>query len=137
MPKAYTQAQLTSVYQEIALERKHVCNNCNATWPLSHSHLVKKSRDGELAINKLNIVFHCLDTADKKGCHSTFESLEAATMKDFEDNFGIIYKLDREYFWLRVIKMFDHYSKANTSIAARIRNLYLSLEEKENAVPSA
>jgi hypothetical protein len=128
MPAAYTNYELTKTYEEIALERVHQCNNCECRYPLSHSHLVPKSRDARLATVKENIVYHCLSGPNGPGCHDQFSSMDVVFMKDFEHNFRIIYKLDPQYFWIRVTKLFEYWSKHNQVIAMRVRNMYLDME---------
>lgn len=139
MPHAYSEYELKKVYREIDSERIHECKNCGCRWPLSHSHLIKKSWSGKLAVVKDNIVYHCMTTADKAGCHDIYESLNVATMKDFEDNFRIIYSLDNGYFWLRVTKLMDHWrSRAiigtvkDVEIFERVQNLFNEYDKIEN-----
>ena len=47
---------LNKVYDEIALEREHKCTGCGRyDVPLSHSHLIPRSRRKDLITNKRNI----------------------------------------------------------------------------------
>lgn len=131
MPQAYSQKDYARVREEIALERPHVCNNCGTKERLSHSHLVPASRSAKLYTDKANIVYHCLDSSDGKGCHSKFESMEVARMKDFESNFKIIHSLDRQYFWLRIFKLQAYY-KGEVDTLVRINNLVRHTEAKES-----
>lgn len=132
MPNAYTARDLQKAKDEMALERPHVCNNCGTTYRLSHSHLVKASRDSALYVQKENMVYHCLDTPDKSGCHTKFESSEVATMNDFESNFKLIHKLDREYFWIRVHKLDEIWKVRNMEVWKRVRALLIEIDKQEH-----
>lgn len=129
---AYSTKDLQKVKEQIALERPHVCNNCGAKFPLSHSHLVKASRNNNLYTVKENIVYHCLSTPEKRGCHELFESSDVATMKDFEANFKIIHKLDREYFWLRLQKLDEIWKTRDITVWRRVRALLIEIDKLEH-----
>ena len=59
--------ELTKVYKEIANERGHYCTGCGRSdVPLSHSHIIPRSRRPDLVTDKNNITYHCLDTNEGK-----------------------------------------------------------------------
>jgi hypothetical protein len=92
------------VYEEIAREREHKCTGCGTHRHLSHSHLIPRSRRKDLITTKRNIVYHCLTTADKVGCHQIWESgslEERSRMLDFYDNMAEVALMDLEYYYLR------------------------------------
>lgn len=132
MPKSYTPRDLQKVKEQIALERPHTCNCCGTKYPLSHSHLVKASRDSKLYVIKENIVYHCMDTPDRVGCHTKFECADVATMKDFEDNFKIIHTLDREYFWIRIHKLDEIWKIRDMKVWRRVRALLIDIDTLEH-----
>lgn len=129
---AHSVRELQRVKEEIALERPHVCNNCRTSQRLSHSHLVKASRDSSLYTTKENIVYHCLDSINGKGCHTKFESSDVATMSDFEANFRIIHKLDRQYFWIRMHKLEDVWLRQDIKVWRRVRALLIEIDRLEH-----
>lgn len=121
---SYTREQLQAVYNEIARERPQECNNCRTKSRLSHSHLISRSYSSRFALVKKNIVYHCLDTIEGPGCHSKFEGVMAAQMNDFEENFAIIYELDRTYFYLRMHKLIDAWKEVDQKTFERVMRLY-------------
>ena len=69
------QRRLKKVYDEIALERAHTCTGCGRSdVPLSHSHLIPRSRRSDLITNKQNITYHCLSQGGRTGCHDLWET---------------------------------------------------------------
>ena len=55
--------RLNKVYTEIAYERGHYCEGCGRTEtavPLSHSHIIPRSRRKDLICVKENIQYLCL-----------------------------------------------------------------------------
>jgi hypothetical protein len=128
MPHAYSQKELTDTYAEIALERAHNCDECGTSNRLSHSHLVSKSRDGKLATTKTNIVYHCLSFGDIVGCHTKYESMDVARMKNFEKYFRIIHELDRQYFWMRIHKLEEHFISRDLTVWKRVRALMAEID---------
>lgn len=105
---------LTKVYEELALERPHVCSNCGVSFRLSHSHLVPRSINQNLIAEKNNIQFHCLSLGEKIGCHEKWSSMNAVFMKDFMSNMAYIYTADETYFWKRMFKLQEHWEKKNS-----------------------
>ena len=73
--------ELKKVYNELANERGHYCTGCGMNGnsvPLSHSHLIPRSRRADLTTDKRNITYHCLDGVDangnsRTGCHTMWE----------------------------------------------------------------
>ena len=68
--------KLIKIYKEIALERSFSCTGCGMSGhsvPLSHSHIIPRSRRADLTLDKRNITYHCL-SIDRKGCHDKWES---------------------------------------------------------------
>lgn len=128
----YTKQELNRAYEEIALTRKRVCTGCGTSERLSHSHLIPRSRRGDLAANPLNITLHCLDSASGPGCHSKFEGMDVVKLKDFETNFRMIYELDRQYFWLKMHKLSDHYLVKDMIIWKLIRKFMAEMDNLEH-----
>lgn len=134
---AYTKYQLTKVYEEIALERPHVCDECRTSERLSHSHLIHKSYYGQykgvaLAVVKENIVYHCLDFGEKKGCHSIWDSMDAPKMKTFEKNFRIIHELDRTFFWKKMHALLDYWMIKDLKVFRRVKTLFAEIDKLEH-----
>ena len=91
--------ELKKVYKEIAEEREHKCTGCNRyDVPLSHSHLIPRSRRKDLTTNKKNITYHCLTFGSRMGCHDIWESKDRTMLLDYFNNMSIIEELDREYY---------------------------------------
>lgn len=91
--------KLNKVYDEIALEREHKCTGCGRyDVPLSHSHLIPRSRRKDLITNKKNITYHCLSMGKRKGCHSIWETSDRVTLLDYFDNLETIKELDIDYY---------------------------------------
>lgn len=134
MPTAYTKYQLQKTYNEIAMSRPHVCTGCNGKERLSHSHLIPRSRRPDLATNELNIQYHCLGAPEVKGCHEKHESMEVATLNDFESNFRAIYNLDQEYFWLRILKLEEYWKANHFSVYHRVKTLINEFDKLEKKI---
>lgn len=95
---------LTKVYEELALERAHVCTGCGATYQLSHSHIIPRSQDKSLEAIKDNITFHCFS------CHAIWEHRPMRVfMKDFHANMVYAYKANQTFYWLRIFKMHQYW----------------------------
>lgn len=93
--------ELKKVYKEIAEERGHYCTGCGRSdLPLSHSHIIPRSRRSDLITDKRNITYHCLDTANRKGCHTIWESKDKDTLLDYQNNMEYILEVDTEYYFL-------------------------------------
>ena len=93
--------QLVKVYKEIALERSFHCSGCGKSGyivPLSHSHLIPRSRRLDLVTDKNNIQYHCLSYGETKGCHDIWESRDRKTLNDYFYNLAYIMKKDKEYY---------------------------------------
>lgn len=129
----YTKQELHRAYEEIALTRKRVCTGCGTSERLSHSHLIQKSWSGKYAAMPENITFHCLDSSDKKGCHSRWESPECVLLKDFESNFKVIFKLDRAYFWLRLEKLDTLWQRRDRKVWLKVRAFYKEMDELQHS----
>jgi hypothetical protein len=127
--------ELAKTYQEIAMEREHICTGCHGNQRLSHSHLVPKGQNQSLKTVKANIVYHCLSMGEIKGCHSIWESIEFWKLKDAEANMRYIYDADRTYFWLKLDHSFrvyyerKHYYEKNPEISKK--SLAVTLEAIE------
>lgn len=90
---------LKKVYKEIELERGHYCSGCGRSdVPLSHSHLIPRSRRQDLVADKRNITYHCLDMDGRKGCHTMWESKEREMLMDYHRNMEYILEVDVEYY---------------------------------------
>ena len=91
--------ELKKVYKEIAEEREHKCTGCGRyDIPLSHSHLIPRSRRRDLITDKRNITYHCLTFGTRKGCHDLWESKDRTMLLDYFNNMSIIEELDNEYY---------------------------------------
>ena len=94
--------QLNKIYHEILLERNS-CSGCgkhgNAV-PLSFSHIIPRSRRGDLVTDKNNITLHCLSIGERKGCHEIWESRERYKLLDYFSNLAYIKEVDLEYYYI-------------------------------------
>tara|TARA_R100001224_G_scaffold111682_2_gene92276 strand:+ start:685 stop:1017 length:333 start_codon:yes stop_codon:yes gene_type:complete len=94
--------QLNKIYHEILLER-NTCSGCgkhgNAV-PLSFSHIIPRSRRGDLVTDRNNITLHCLSIGERKGCHEIWESRERYKLLDYFTNLAYIKEVDKEYYYL-------------------------------------
>ena len=100
---AVTKTKLNKVYKEIAKERGHYCTGCgkpDGVVPLSHSHLIPRSRRKDLEADKLNITYHCLSIDGRRGCHEIWESRERVKLLDYHKNIEKILEMDVEYFYI-------------------------------------
>jgi hypothetical protein len=89
------------VLKEIALERGHYCTGCGRSdVPLSHSHLIPRSRRFDLTAEKKNITYHCLSMGERRGCHEIWEGVNRYKLLDYMRNMEIILELDPEYYFL-------------------------------------
>lgn len=93
--------ELRKVYKEIADERGHYCTGCGrADVPLSHSHLIPRSRRADLQTDKNNITYHCLSMGERKGCHEMWEGVDRHKLLDYYRNMEYILEADPEYYFL-------------------------------------
>ena len=91
---------LSIIYNQIAEERGHYCNGCGRSdVPLSHSHIIPRSRRPDLVTDKRNITYHCL-SLDRKGCHDMWESKDRIKLLDYHKNMEYILEVDTEYYFL-------------------------------------
>ena len=94
--------QLNKIYNEILLERNS-CSGCgkhgNAV-PLSFSHIIPRSRRGDLVTDRKNITLHCLSIGERKGCHEIWESRERYKLLDYFSNLAYIKEVDLEYYYI-------------------------------------
>ncbi len=99
--------QLNKIYHEILLER-NTCSGCGKhgnTVPLSFSHIIPRSRRGDLITDRKNITLHCLTFVDsngnsRKGCHEIWESRERYKLLDYFINLAYIKEVDEEYYYI-------------------------------------
>ena len=95
--------RLNKVYAEIAFERGHYCEGCGRTEaavPLSHSHIIPRSRWSDLICNKDNIQYLCLSIGNRKGCHELWESRDKTKLLCYHKNLEYILQEDTEYYFL-------------------------------------
>ena len=93
--------KIRRAYKEIAMERGHYCTGCGrADVPLSHSHLIPRSRRADLSHDKANITYHCLSMGERKGCHEIWESRDRDKLLDYHKNLEYILELDTEYYFI-------------------------------------
>ena len=94
--------QLNKIYHEILLER-NTCSGCgkhgNAV-PLSFSHIIPRSRRGDLVTDRRNITLHCLSMGERVGCHTLWESKERDKLLDYFSNLAYIKEVDKEYYYI-------------------------------------
>lgn len=92
--------ELKKVYQEMAINRPHLCTSCGTSHQLSHSHLIPRSRRRDLVADPNNITYHCLT------CHKKWENgTTADEMADFKRNMDYIKSVDEQYFHIREQKL--------------------------------
>jgi len=92
---------LKKVYKEIADERGHYCTGCGRSdVPLSHSHLIPRSRRQDLITDKNNITYHCLSMGERKGCHDIWDSADKYKLLDYHKSMEYILSMDTEYYFL-------------------------------------
>ena len=95
--------RLNKVYAEIAFERGHYCEGCGRTEaavPLSHSHIIPRSRRTDLICDKDNIQYLCLSIGNRKGCHELWESRDKTKLLCYHKNLEYILQEDTEYYFL-------------------------------------
>ncbi len=95
--------KLKEVYLDIANDRPHYCTGCGrGDLPLSHSHIIPRSRRKDLVCDPNNITYHCLGDSTRRGCHTIWEgSLEdKQSLLDYHKNIEYILENDTEYYFL-------------------------------------
>ena len=93
--------QLNKVYKEIAEERAAYCEGCGRSdVPLSHSHIIPRSRRGDLVCDKKNIQYLCLSLGERVGCHSKWESRDKDKLLCYHKNLEYVLEVDTEYYFL-------------------------------------
>lgn len=93
--------RLSIIYNEIAEERGHYCSGCGRSdVPLSHSHLIPRSRRPDLITDKRNITYHCLSMGGTVGCHDKWEGNQRVELLDYQSNMEYIKEVDKEYYYL-------------------------------------
>jgi len=93
--------QLKKVYEDLANERGCYCTGCGRSdVPLSHSHLIPRSRRPDLITDKRNITYHCLSMNGREGCHNIWESIKRHKLLDYHRNIEYILEVDTEYYFL-------------------------------------
>jgi 5-methylcytosine-specific restriction endonuclease McrA len=94
--------QLNKIYSEILLER-NTCSGCGQSGyavPLSFSHIIPRSRRGDLVTDRRNITLHCLSIGERKGCHEIWESRDRDKLLDYFSNLAYIKEVDKEYYYI-------------------------------------
>lgn len=94
--------ELRRVYTKLKEERGHYCTGCGRSGiPLSHSHIIPRSRRPDLVCDINNITYHCLIGHEGgKGCHELWESKERYKLLDYHRNMEYILEVDSEYYYL-------------------------------------
>ena len=95
--------KLNKVYSEINYERGHFCEGCGRTEgdvPLSHSHIIPRSRRADLICIKDNIQYLCLSMGERKGCHEMWESRNKSKLLCYHKNLEYILEMDIEYYFI-------------------------------------
>jgi len=98
-------AAIKQAYDEIAEERAHMCTGCGTYDRLSHSHIISRSRRPDLAADKRNITYHCMDGLNflesVKGCHTIWEHgtlEEKQALLDYDQMIAYIQEVDPSYY---------------------------------------
>ena len=94
--------KLNKIYHEILLER-NTCSGCGQhgnVVPLSFSHIIPRSRRGDLVTDRKNITLHCLSIGERKGCHEIWESRDRDKLLDYFSNLAYIKEVDKEYYYI-------------------------------------
>jgi len=98
--------ELKKIYKEIADTREHCCTGCGRyDVPLSHSHIIPRSRRGDLVTDINNITYHCLSIGGRTGCHDLWEHgtvWDKQKLLDYGDNMDYILQQDEEYYYLLI-----------------------------------
>jgi len=95
--------RLHKVYSEINFERGHYCEGCGRTEadvPLSHSHIIPRSKRSDLICSKDNIQYLCLSIGGRRGCHELWESRDKKKLLCYHKNLEYILEVDTEYYFL-------------------------------------
>lgn len=93
--------ELKIVYQQIADERGHYCTGCGRSdVPLSHSHIIPRSRRKDLTTATENITYHCLSMGGRRGCHDIWDSADKHKLLDYHKSMEYILTVDTEYYFL-------------------------------------
>ena len=93
--------RLSIIYNQIAEERGHYCSGCGRyDVPLSHSHIIPRSRRKDLVTDKRNITYHCLSIGEHKGCHDMWETKERVKLLDYHKNMEYILQIYTVYYFL-------------------------------------
>ena len=100
--------KLFAVYQLMAESREHKCTGCDQyNVPISHSHIIPRSRRGDLTTEINNLTYHCLSMGENIGCHDIWDNGTAEEKKmliDYEQNMEYIERVDKEYYNLLRLK---------------------------------
>tara|TARA_R110000765_G_scaffold20317_1_gene52805 strand:- start:24134 stop:24703 length:570 start_codon:yes stop_codon:yes gene_type:complete len=106
--QSYHSAKLKYV-DRLKDEDKYVCTGCGNPNAPSLSHLIRRSRRGDLVDVEENMTIHCLVRQDgSEGCHGMWEDItQMYLLDDFDDNMTAVRKMDIEYYWLVVGKLRD------------------------------
>tara|TARA_R110000824_G_scaffold332324_2_gene518961 strand:+ start:922 stop:1266 length:345 start_codon:yes stop_codon:yes gene_type:complete len=95
--------KLNKIYSEISMERGHFCEGCGRTEgdvPLSHSHIIPRSRRADLVCEKNNVQYLCLSIGERTGCHDLWESRSKTKLLCYHKNLEYILEEDIEYYFL-------------------------------------
>lgn len=104
------QQKIVKTYQIMAEAKEHKCTGCGRYYnqvPLSHSHIIPRSRRPDLAADFLNITYHCMSMGENIGCHDVWDNgspEEKQMLMDYAENMDYIRKVDKEYYNLLKLK---------------------------------
>lgn len=97
-----------NVCNEIGNERERICTGCGrhegGEVRLSHSHIISRQECRnigrvDLIADKNNIVYHCMDFGNHKGCHNNWENPDKRSMLlDYERNMEYIKSVSIELY---------------------------------------
>ena len=109
-----TKRKLMATYKLMAETREHKCTGCDQYYnvvPLSHSHIIPRSRRPDLVAELSNITYHCLSMGNNIGCHEIYENgtpEEKRMLIDYESNMDYIRRVDKEYYNLLKLKEINY-----------------------------
>ena len=93
--------RIKQAYKVLRDTKPQYCTGCGrADVPLSHSHLIPRSRRKDLEADVKNITYHCLTMGDRKGCHDIWESRDKDKLLDYYKNMEYILEVDTEYYFI-------------------------------------
>lgn len=87
--------QINKVFLEVLIDFNGECTGCGTIRNLTPSHIIRRSKRGDLEAVKENIKPHCVS------CHTKWDSGNLFIMSellDFESNMKYIFDVDKSYY---------------------------------------